>query len=238
MPKSTLTRRINPETVQKVLQILSETNKERVYDEKEGLSLYVSKNEEDKEGFKGTVLIDYLRKVMIKKRNGGEISTSEESVKSVAEIKYREFHEIHGSGSISHLFLVLGSMSESKLMDIALNNLVGAVAMFRVNFTFSSSNQNKIQNNFDDVVRIRGDGVADESIRDLSLVGTTLYNSNEYKKAFTGDIQYLGLKMDNNWFIAKRDGTITTYKPMSEDDYTSLVKDVVIRLLKSEAITP
>lgn len=238
MPKSTLTRRINPEIVDRVMQILFEPNKEQIYNEKEGLSFYVSKYEKNQEGFKGTVLIDYPQKVAIKKRNGGDISISEESVKSVAEIHYREFHEIHGSGSISHLFLILGSMNESKLMEMALNNLVGEVSMFRVNFTFSVANQNKIQNNFDDVVRIRGDGVADESIRDLSLVGTALYNSNEYKKAFTGDIQYLGLKMYNNWFIVKRDGTITTYRPMSEDDYTSLVKEIVSRLLKSDAVNP
>lgn len=236
MPKSTLIKRINPEIVDKLMQILSELNKEYIYNSEEGLSLYVSKYEKNKESFSGTVLIDYLRKFEIKRRDGGKVDASEQSVKSVAEINYKGFHEVHGSGSIPHLILVLSSMGESKLMSIAMDKLIDAVSMFRVTFTFSTANQSSILNNFDDVVRIRGDGVADESIRDLSLVGTTLYNSNEYQKAFTGDIQYLGLKMGDNWFIVKRDGTITTYRPMSENDYTSMVREIIIRLLKSGAV--
>lgn len=237
MPRSLIVQRINPEVVEGVLGILRSSGQEFVYETKpQNLAVYVKEHHWKDHVFEGVILVDCQRTIVENNRKGGEILTTRRDVISVTKISYEVISEIKGSGSVSHAFLALGSLTDANIASHALESLLGVPPFLRVKFLFTATNQSKIRNVFTDVVRIRGDDVSDPDITAMSLSGSRLYDADQYQKAFTGDVQYLGLQLNNDWFIVKANGIITTYRRQTDTEFVAHAIEIIEALLSVDAV--
>lgn len=236
MVKTIIIQRINPEILPELENQLSSVDKEITYDEGNELGIYVKEYKKGDGLRSGTILIDYTSQIASTKREKSEIISTETLVQSVATAHYTIVNEVSGSGKIDHLFLVTSGSSHNRLVATALNKILGVDPFMRVTFNFTPSNQSQIQNIFDDIVKIRGDDITDQHISGLAVTGNRIFASPEYRKAFTGAIQYLGLRLGKQWFIVNRNGRITIYQSLAEDESVEIVKQIISKLLSVGAV--
>ena len=236
MPRSAHLYKIDPEVVKEVTSILLQEGKEYVYDEKKNLGLYTKSVTRGDGYYVAEILIDYTFLVSRKERKNGEIIVKREEVKSVDILKTVYIPKIKGSSEIDHIMITLSKQSLAKLLTYAIERITGRIALLKIQFDFSPSKQKNIINQFDDIVRITSDDVNDIRIIGLSLKGHSLYAAQEFKKAFTGIVRYLGVRIGNEWFLLSREGRIITYKLLNDNDFIERIRDILRRLAHAHAI--
>ena len=234
--KTIIIQRINPDIEVDLESFLSREHSIRQYSSTEELSIAIKQYEKSEGKVRGSLLIDYNYDIPQKYRNGFEIISDKTTVKAVASVEYTIVNEVKGSGNIEHLFLVTSNISHNKLLGSVLYKVFGVDPFLRVTFSFTSSNHQRIENVFDDVVKIRGDDITDQHLRNLAVTGSRIFDSTEYIKAFTGEIMYLGLQMDSQWFIVNKNGRITIYRTLSDEAYVNFIIKIVSKLLSVGAV--
>ncbi len=236
MVRSAHVFKINPEVVYDVIDVLMTPEKEYIYDRETNLGLYI-KNVENRENYSFIeILIDYVFLIIRKERKKGELISKSETIKTATRVPLAYFPTITGSFSVDHVTVILSKKSLSKLLATAISRIVGREAFLRISFDFSPSKEQAIVNQFDDIVRITSEDVADMRINGLTLKGHSLYAAPEYRKAFTGIVRYLGVRIENNWFLIARDGRIITYKNLDNDNFIEYIYKILRKLAHASAI--
>lgn len=236
MVRSATLLAVNPEVTDLVLNILKSENKELFYDKEKNLALYVKSYWTTNEYAMGQLLIDAEETIKIKIRKDGEISIEPRNIKSCEEIKYVHFPQIKGSDVIHHAIVVLDKVKMAKLLSMAVREIIGRVAFLRISFVFTPTNAINIRNQFDDIVKIRGEDILDAFISDISLKGTKLPDTHEYQKILSGEIKYIGVSIGNEWFIVNSSGRIITYQKMSDEKFINYIKQIIQKLLTAGAV--
>jgi len=131
---------------------------------------------------------------------------------------------------------MLSKRSLAKLFAYAIEKIIGKTVLLKIQFDFSPSKQQAIVNQFDDIVRITSDDVNDIRIIGLTLKGHSLHAAQEFKKAFTGIVKYLGVRIGDEWFLLSREGRILTYKPLSDYAFIEHIRNILTRLAHAQAI--
>ena len=186
---------VKPELVARVFPILEKVHEEHVYNSSKKLSYYIKEYSKHDRYQIGEILFDFLKKGTHKKREGSEIKYKETESIETEIIKFAYFPKI-GEESVYHVIAVLTNERIFNSFGTIIAGLVDDRPFYRMQFTFTVSNEGEIRNSFDDIIKIRGEDVIDDSITDLSLKGSRLYESNEYQLAYTGEVKYLGLRME------------------------------------------
>jgi len=236
LPRSATVLRIDSLVVDSVLKILKEENKEILYDENEELALFVKNYSVSDNYAIGHFLLDYKDIIYVRKRKNGGIITEPQEIKRCEEVKYAHFPKIKGSGELNHVIVVLGSARIAKLLSSVIEKIVRQRAFLRVRFIFTPNNEASIRNQFEDIVKIKGDDVLDAVVSGIAIRGSRLYDSHEYQKAFTGEIKHIGITLGGNWFIVNSSGRITTYKKLSDDEFINQINSIILRLLGAGAV--
>lgn len=235
MPRSATLLRINPEVVEKVVRIFESEGEEFPYED--DLALYVKKYEKKDRYALGHVIIDVEEEIPVRKRVNGEVKTELQRVLKCEEVTFACFPKISGSGEITHAVVVLGRERLAKLLSTVVEKIVGTTAYLSVRFAFTPSNENAIRNQFDDIVRIRGEDVVDAVISGITIKGARLYRASpEYQKALSGEVKYIGVALGDYWFIVNSSGRITTYKKLSDEEFIEKIEQIVSRLLRVGAV--
>jgi hypothetical protein len=240
MPRTVSIRLINPSLIDAILPIFKNVNHEELYNPDKQLSYFIKDYSSERGYQKGEILLDYMRKFKERSRVGSDLRHEDMEFRDVALIKFAYFPQI-GEHTRTHVLLVLSNERVFNYFSSVLYEKIremseDAFPFKKLFFTFTSSNENDVRNAFDDILKIRGEDVIDDVITDLSVRGARLYESFEYQKAYTGEIRYLGLQIGNNWFIVNRNGRITTYRSLSDDDLIGFVREIILRLDSANAI--
>jgi hypothetical protein len=238
MPRTASLLRINPEIVNKVLDILTHVNEEITYDKDNNLAIYI-KNEGDNQYY---ILIDYIDEIRIDERNKDEIQTRTQQIKKCAGVQFFYYPTIKGNKTeINNIIIVLESDKKVKLLSTVIEKIINNynyVPFQRVKFEITTNNENIIRNQFDDIIKISSEGIIDVAITDLTIKGTNIYNANpEYDKAFTGSIKGIGIKLDGKWYLISNLGKITTYNSLTDREFNDAIYRIIVNFLDANAIS-
>jgi len=182
--------RIDPLVVDSVLNILKGKDEEITYDEDDHLALFVKSYKKEDKYALGCLLIDYKNTIYVRIRKNGEVKSEPKEIKECEEVRYFHFPEIKGSAELHHVVVVLGQEKVAKLLSTVIRRILGQNAFLRVRFLFTADREVDIRNQFDDIIRIKSEGILDAFITGMFIKGTRLYDAYEYQKAFTGDIKF------------------------------------------------
>lgn len=240
MPKSTTLAIISPDYIEDVLDVIKTEKNEREY--KDGQTLFVKSaktelSDDNTEYIIGELFLDFVDEFTTYVREGEELKPKPQEIPRTAKITYAYFPQLRGSDELNHVLIIPSKQKLAKLLGHAINEIVGHTAILSVNFVFTSGNEGKIRNVFDDIVRIRGEDIMDAFLTDVSVGGTQLYDSDEYGKAFTGEIRYIGVSINDFWFLVNRAGKITTYQMMDDADFIKYSKIIIKKMLSVGAVT-
>lgn len=240
MPRSAIVRTIHPVMISDVLHLLRNIGKEHRYNGEE--AIFIRECQPANDGsFIGSTLIDVKETVLINRREGGEITREPQNVIRVVQVPYAYIPCIDDPSTgnkIEHVILVLCDAWSATLFFDAINKVLkGKMPFTKLTFVFNSSNEAKIRNQFDDIIRIRGDDIVDVVVSGLAISGSRLYQSQEYQKVLSGEIKYIGVPMgDDTWYMLNSSGRITTYRAPSDSDFIRAIQEIIVKLICADAV--